>query len=304
MLARNATIKQFSGITIGTLETAVKSRLFAPCGASDAISIGFVPPTEGQESLFKYVDGNIFYIKMRVDSKVLPASAVREEAKIRAKNFEEVNGIIVGRKLMKQIKEEVIISLLAKAFASTVYVGAWFDFKSGLLVIDTPSANKADQLVNLLIRSMAGTAPTFKLWVTNFRPESIYTQWIEHETIHPSFTIDDKALLSNENGGTIRINNQSIGDDENIQRLVMEGRVCKELALTFDGKLSFVLTKDLVLKKLDYIGIEAIQQDQAEMLDEERCDAEIILSASMVREAFLAISEAMGGLVEKESEAA
>ena len=51
MLARNATIFTFSGITPDAIDAAVARRPFIPCGASEASSRGFIPPVSGMEGL-------------------------------------------------------------------------------------------------------------------------------------------------------------------------------------------------------------------------------------------------------------
>ncbi|SDH25232.1 recombination-associated protein RdgC [Nitrosomonas sp. Nm132] len=292
MLAKNATILTFTGITPETLEAAVSIRPFAPCGASDAVSRGFVPPIEAQESLVRIVD-NVAVIAMREDSKVLPASVVVEETKLRSKKFEEQQGFSVGRKQMREIKELVIIELLAKAFARASITRAWFDFKAGLLVVDSSSATKVDSLIGLLCKSLGGDYE-LRRWRTNVIPSSQFTNWVQTSEPPHSFSIDDRALLKNhEGGGTIRITNNNINLDD-IKELIENGRSCVELAMTYDDKFSFVLTKDLVLKRIGYIGLEDRDPDMDEM---SIFDAEIILSANAAREAFSAINSVLGGVV-------
>ena len=82
MLARNATIFTFSGITPDAIDAAVARRPFSPCGASEASSRGFIPPVSGMESLIRFA-GNVAAIAMREDDKILPACVVQAETKRR-----------------------------------------------------------------------------------------------------------------------------------------------------------------------------------------------------------------------------
>ena len=132
MLARNATILTFAGITPDTIDAAVARRPFIPCGASEASSRGFIPPVAGMEGLIRFA-GNVAAIAMREDDKILPACVVQAEAKRRAEEIEEQQGYKPGRKQMREIKELVTEELLAKAFIRTTVVRAWLDFSAGLM---------------------------------------------------------------------------------------------------------------------------------------------------------------------------
>lgn len=302
MLARNATILTFAGITPDTIDAAVARRPFIPCGASEASSRGFIPPVAGMEGLIRFAD-NVAAIAMREDDKILPACVVQAEAKRRAEEIEEQQGYKPGRKQMREIKELVTEELLAKAFIRTTVVRAWLDFSAGLMVIDAASETKVDNLIGTLIRNF-DEMPKLRRWRTKGVPASHFTSWVQSGEAPDFFTIDDRALLTNPEGGKIRLTNQSMVDDE-VRRLVEHGRTCSELAVTHADKLSFVLTQSLVLKRIAHIGVnEERDPAQADMMEEERHDAEIILNAGAVREAFAAINEALGGIQEHEEEPA
>lgn len=302
MLARNATILTFAGITLDTIDAAVARRPFIPCGASEASSRGFIPPVAGMEGLIRFAD-NVAAIAMREDDKILPACVVQAESKRRAEEIEEQQGYKPGRKQMREIKELVTEELLAKAFIRTTVVRAWLDFGAGLMVVDAASETKVDNLIGTLIRNF-DEMPKLRRWRTKGVPASHFTAWVQSGEAPDFFTIDDRALLTNPEGGKIRLTNQSMVDDE-VRRLVEHGRTCSELAVTHADKLSFVLTQSLVLKRIAHIGVnEERDPAQADMMEEERHDAEIILNAGAVREAFAAINEALGGIQEHEEEPA
>jgi len=292
MLARNAIIYIFTGITPDALEAAVARRPFQPCGAFDANSRGFITPVKGQEGLVRFA-GNVASIAMREDDKILPACVVTDETRRQADEIEEQQGHRIGRKQMKELKERVTEELRAKAFVRTTVVRAWLDFDAGLLVIDTASESKVDNLTGTLLRHF-DELPELLRWFTNDAPIAHFTNWVQTGEAPDGFTIDDRALLTNTEGGKVRLTNQSMVADE-VRNLIENSRTCVELAITHAEKLSFVLTHNLTLKRIDHLGInEERDPAQADMLEEERHDAEIILNAGAVREAFDAINDAMG----------
>ncbi|MCW5600450.1 recombination-associated protein RdgC [Nitrosomonas sp.] len=300
-LAKNATIFTFSGITFDALEQAVNNRIFTPCGTQDGISLGFVPPVDNTDRLVRVVD-NIATVLLREDSKVLPANVVKEEVRLYAERFEKEQGYAPGRKLMREIKEKVIMDLLAKAFINTTYTRAWLDFKRGLLVVDSASSSKVESLIGMLIRSMQGDR-TVTPWRTNGIPQNHFTNWVQTGEPPVGFTIDDRALFKDHEGGTIRITNEDVNLDD-IRYLVEHGRQCIELALTYKDSISFVLTKDLIVKRIIHFGIDSRDPNQTDMMEDALHDQEIILSAQAIRDIFDTTNEVMGGLAKLEVEAA
>jgi len=302
MLARNATIITFSNITPDGLQAAVERRQFVPCGAIESSSAGFVPPAQGNVAMSRRV-GNVIAIALREDSKILPACVVQAEVKRRAEELEEQQGFRPGRKQTKELKEVVTDDLLAKAFIRTTIVRAWLDFDAGLLVIDASSDSKADHVLGALVRSLE-EAPMFRRWRTVGAPVDHFTNWVHSSEAPEDFSIDDRALFTGDDGSKVRLTNRSIVDDAAVTKLMESGQRCSELALTYADKLSFVLTSGLVLRRIEHIGMNQSENpNQPDMLEEERLDAEIVLNASAIREAFNAISGAMQGVAQNEESA-
>lgn len=299
MLARNATIITFSNITPAGLEAAVERRPFVPCGAIESSSAGFVPPAHGNVAMSRRA-GNVIAIAMREDSKILPACVVQAEVKRRAEELEEQQGFKPGRRQIKELKEVVTDDLLAKAFIRTTIIRAWFDFDASLLVIDAASDTKTDNLIGALVRSFE-ESPMFRRWRTAGSPVAHFTNWVQSSEPPECFTIDDRALFTSSDGGKVRLTNRRIVDEEAVMKLLESGQSCSELALTYEDRLSFVLTDNLTLRRIEHIGMsQEHNPNQQDMLEEERLDAEILLNASAVREAFNAISAAMGGVAPNE----
>lgn len=304
MLTKNATIFTFIGLTPEKLDAALSMRTFIQCTKADFSSAGFVPPIEEKEELSRNIE-NIAAIMLRIDQKIIPPSLVKEETKLRSKKFEEMQGYPVGRKQEREIKDAVIIELVAKSFVKTEYVRAWVDFENGLLAVDTASQSKADLLIASLLKA-SDRQVRIMPWRTNKVPSDSFTTWMQNDDCPSGFTIDDRAVLINpEVGGKVRITKENIHEEE--FRKLIRARDCVELALTYCDALSFVLTGGLVLKNISFINIKTRDPDQGDMLEDETIDAEIILSAISISQVFSAINSVLGGVIkieEKESKVA
>lgn len=80
---------------------------------------------------------------------------------------------------------------------------------------------------------------------------------------------------------------------EEVRKHVREGKLPTQLALSWDGKASFVLTDNLQFKKLSFLdGTEA---DSINTQGDDKFDANVVLSTGMLGPMIKDILEALGG---------
>lgn len=295
MLIRNAIVYPFTGLAPQELQAAIDARPFNPLGAMDMEGIGFTPPVKGSPDNYRQV-GDVLMICVRKDTKILPKSVVDAEAQARAEEIEEQRGFKVGPKQMRELKELVAAELLPKAFTRTVKVYALVDFAAGLVIINTASVGRAEETLGVLSRALRENDEWhLTAWHVNGIPGNSMTTWFRYGEEPAGFNLDDRALLVGEDSpAKVRISAQSVDDDD--IRALAGGRACAELGMTYQSKVSFVLTRDLAIKRIDFLDIASIENDsQVEPLPEERVDAEILLSAKEVGGLVAALDGAMGG---------
>lgn len=293
-LARNATIFTFSGITAESIEEGVNHLPFIPLFQLELSKAGFVPPIDDEHRMV-HVANNIVEVRLRDDVKILPASMIKEETKARVKKIKDELGLEkLSRNRMKEIKSDVTDELLAKALFKTNYTRAWFDFDAGLLVVDSSSPTKTQSMVTLLRMAIIMGDYTINQWKVNGIPSSYFTAWIDAANPPPGLTIDDQALLMDEDGGTIKISDEDVSLCE--IRNLTEGRKCVELAMTIQDEISLVLTEDMIAKKITYLDL--ITADPSGTAEDaiELHEADTLISAHAARTIFSAINKVMGGL--------
>lgn len=307
MLARNATIYTFTPEAASklnaTLDAALDRAPFKPCAATEATSIGFVPfaPKEGDKLVRRA--GRLAAFTLRIDQKILPACVIRSELDARAADIEEQQGRRVGRKERRDLKERITEELLAKAFIRSIRVSGWFDFATRLLVIDTTSESRADAVIGVLFKAL-DDAGGIQRWRMQEGVTTTMTNWIRTGEAPPSFTLDDRALLAGHDGAKVRLTKQTVTADE-IMPLIKAGKDCVEIAMTYEDKLSFVLTDKLLLKRLCYIDVEEeTNPEQKDLMPEELLDAELTLSAGTVARVVTSLTEAFQPQEEELAEAA
>lgn len=280
------------------LTSRLESARHHPIGQAEEMRAGFVSPT-GDGHLVRSV-GSVHLMALRIDTKILPPAVVEAAAQARATEIERTEGRKPGRKWMKQLKEECRDALLAQAFVRSETTLAWFDQSLGL-VIASSSKNKAEFMLSKLSRADIDTkfmAP----WRPRMPAPAVMTNWLTSREAPYGFTLDDRCAIATHDGGRIRVSHITLDRDE-IHPLLARGS-CEEIALTHADRMSFVLTDDLTLKGIKYLGVaaEAANAAQGNLPDiEDIRDAELAMAAGMIREAVEGLSIAMGGIPEATS---
>lgn len=234
-------------LDVDTLADALLPLAFTAPTAAEESRLGFVPPREGDASLV-FAVGRQMLIALREEKKLLPARVVAQFARERAERIEAEDGFKPGRKRMKEIKEQVRDELLPRAFSLANDTRAWIDPVAGRLVVDAPSAARADAIVGLLAKALEGF-PGRPL-KTVHSPAATMTAWLTDGEAPAGFTIDQDAMLAARDGkASVRYANQSLETDD-VARHVKAGKHCTRLALTWTDRMSLVLADTLAVKRV------------------------------------------------------
>ena len=264
------------------LEDKLAKAAFVPGNKSDMNSMGWVPARE---------NGMLAHA---LSGQYLPATVINQFTRARAQEIEEQQGYKPGRKQMREIKEEVTDTLLPKAFSIFRDTKVWIDTQNHWLVIDAASATKADEVIGALAK-VIDPLPLKSLY-TEQSPAAAMTEWLLADEAPAMFTIDQDTELqsSAENKATIRYVRQS-PEKEDVQKHIQSGKQCTKLALTWSDRISFVLSDNLIIKRIAPLDILKENQDMTAMDEEERFDADMTLMTAELAGLLGALVEALGG---------
>ena len=193
------------------MEKQLAAYTFSPCGSQDMAKTGWVPPMGSQSDALTHASstGQII-VCARKEEKILPTPVVKQalEAKILKLEAEQ------GRKLKKtekdSLKDEVLHSLLPRAFSRFSQTMMWIDTVNGLIMVDCASAKKAEDTLALLRKSI-GSLPVVPLALET-PIELTLTEWVRSGAAAQGFQILDEAELKAllEDGGVIRAKKQDL----------------------------------------------------------------------------------------------
>ncbi len=278
------------------LDEQLRPLAFAPASSLEETSIGWVPPRENDPSLV-YSAGRQMLIVLRQEKKLLPAKVVAQVVRQRAEKIEEEEGFKPGRKRVKELKEQVRDELLPRAFSLDSDTRVWIDPVHGWLVVDAASAGKAEEAFSLLVKAI-DRFPARPLKVVG-APAGAMTGWLVSGEAPAGFSIDQDAELKARGGkASVRYANQSLEQDD-IVRHTRAGKECTRLALTWNDRVSLVLTEKLELKRIRPLDIikETAGSLGAEGDADERFALDMTLMTGELAKLLADVVEALGGEV-------
>lgn len=268
--------KDFS-LSAEELHEELSKKPFAPCASSQRESLGWVAPLgtnpdSNLEASFTHASSKNILLTMARQERLLPASVIREELDEKVTEIEDRESRKVTTREKKELREDIEQALLPRAFTRTQKFDAWIDPHNGWLLINTPSAPRAEAFT-VLLRKTLGSLPVV-LPESSISPAIAMTQWLTDGVLPAPFTLGNECQLKNqgEEKGTATFSQQELTSDE-IQTSLQSGKIASKLSLIWDSKIQFVLSDDLQIKKLKFLDVLEEQlndndpQTHAEHLD-------------------------------------
>ncbi len=251
-------------LTVSGLNDALCAARFQPCSSQDSQSSGWVPPDHADGMLVYFqgdaLKGQQMLIQLRTENRLLPASVINQAARKLSRLIEGQQGYKPGRKQMKEIKERVTMELLPKAFVTQRDTRVWIDTKGGWLVIDASAAAQSDEVLGPLAKTLT-PFPIVHLHV-EMSPAAAMTLWLSEDEAPAGFTIDQDTQLQStgESRASVRYQRQTVDVDE-ARRHISAGKQCTRLAMTWNDRVSFVLTDTLDIKRVAPLDVLKEHQD-------------------------------------------
>lgn len=279
-------------LSVDDVEAALSRQAFYPGTSLEMQTQGFASPRDNDRLL--HVVGKQMLLTLRAEKKLLPATVVNQVTKAKAAELEEQQGYKVGRKQMKELKEQVTEELLPRAFGIRRDTRVWIDPVNGWLAIDAASPAKADEVRGMLFKAL-DPLPAVTLQV-NESPVAAMTEWLASDTAPAGFTIDQEIELQsgNESKATVRYVRHPL-DPEDLRRHIAAGKRCTRLAMTWNDRISFVLTDSLAIKRVAPLDVIKEQADGTLHEEDEKFDADFALMAGELAAMFTDLVAALGG---------
>jgi recombination associated protein RdgC len=304
-------IEQWQPPTLAEIDERLQRGRFVPCGATQAESVGWVPPRgdangDRAHPLAESIGGQVL-LRWRTETKPVPGAVVRAELKAKLDAIEAETGRRPKGRAAKELKEAVQHALLPRAFPKQADAFVWIDARGGWLWIGVSAVRRADPVLTRLAE-LFGSGVRFAPLQTALSPAGAMAGWLAEGEPPPGFGLDRECELKQPEGeqAVVRYARHALEGDgvaAELRAHLAAGKRPTRLALTYAGRMSFVLTDTLALRKiaLTDVALEGAGVDagaRAASNADEAFDADVALFTGELGTLMPALVEALGGLQE------
>ncbi|KRS21099.1 DNA polymerase [Alishewanella sp. WH16-1] len=272
------------------IEQALAEYKFSPCTGQEALRSGFSFPLHPSIKQYCHLQQHRWFFAIKRQEKVLPAAVINEELAPKLEAAEQEAGRALSRKEKQALKDDLIQSLLPRAFSRSTLTHGYYDAEQQWLVINTGSASKAEDVLALL-RKALGSLPALP-WLDNHKLNQHLQLWLQHQqlpgTFQPGTEVELKA--PDEEGAKVRFSNHLLSADE--VQTHLEDKLVTRISLQQPDGFRLTVTDDGGIKQLQYSELLLEQNDELGWDDlAARLDADLLLMADSLNQALLAISQ-------------
>lgn len=279
-------------IEFADLDAALGQARFAECGATQPRSAGWVAPRgDAHGALVESVAGH-WLLTLMVESKLVPGSVVKRQVDALAAKIEQDTGRKPGRKQRQELKDQALLELLPMAFTKRGTVRVWIAPAERLLAIDAGSQARADEVLTALTDALPGFAA--QPINTAQSPAAAMADWLVSGEPPAGFTVDRDCELKAADGekAAVRYARHTLEIAE-IRDHIAAGKHPTRLALTWNGRVSFVLTEGLQIKRLAFE--DGVFEKQPGASRDENFDADAAISTGELLPLVGDLLDALGG---------
>lgn len=275
------------------LEDSLSAACFAPCGATQPQSLGWVPPRGVEQGPLVESVGGQWLMALMVERKALPSAVVKRRTDELAQQVEQTTGRKPGKKQTKELKEQAILELLPMAFSKRATLKVWLDAKQRLLMIDASSPARAGEVVTQLIKACDSLA--LAPLQTAESAAVVMSDWLQSGEPPAVFSVDRECELKSEDEmkSVVRYARHPLDIDE-VRQHITTGKRPTRLALTWQSRVSFVLTATGQIKKIDFLDVVFEGRVRTDR-DDDTFDADAAIATGELVPLIADLVEALGG---------
>lgn len=276
------------------LNTALEANTFNPCGSLDLMRYGFVPPLGRHGVEYSHITNGHIMICAKKQEKILPSAVVNEQLEEKALALGEAESRSIGRKEKQTLKDEIIFSLLPKAFAKASLDFAYIAPQEKLIVVNSSSAKRAEDLLSAL-REALGSLKVIPITAKNI-PTQTMTHWLQTGDAPHQFELGDECeLQGGKDGRVIRCKKQDLSAEE-IRNHLTSGMFVSKIALTWKETIHCMVDDQVAVKRVKFDDVISDKaNDRNPDGKAEQFDADFAIMAGELKNFIAALIAAFGG---------
>jgi recombination associated protein RdgC len=194
---------------------------------------------------------------------------------------------------MRDLRARVADELRARALTRRQITRAWIDPAAGWFAIDSAGTARAESVVETLGDTLGSFAP---LEIETERsPHAAMTAWLMRGEAPGRFSIDDELELhaADKSKTIIRYTRHPL-DGKEIHAHLSTGKYPTRLAMTWNDRVSFVLTDKLQVKRLEFLEVSQETTEGGELDPLEQFDVDFAVMAGELGNLLKDLTQVLG----------
>lgn len=276
---------------IKDIAASLAKKEFEPCQPQQQSSQGWVEPLHKGEMVYEAHGAQLLMLKQ--EKRLLPSSVINEHLQVKIDDFEIAEGHAPSHKIRTQMKDDLTLELLPKAFTKSSRIPVLIFPRQGWLFVLSSSAKSADDTTAFLRESL-GSLP-ISLISSDVSPTHMMTRWLnEPDTIPQDWSLGEEVGLQEPEAGKVKVSNQDLLAEELTAHL-NAGKLVSNLALIWREDISLMLEEDLCIKRIKLL-LEDGDAPSSSDPKEAKFAHEFAVTCNWVVPFCQSLLEALGGL--------
>lgn len=260
------------------MQQRLETFAFEPCLPSMPSSMGWVSPLDEDDAPLTRGMNGCYRITLQIEDKILPASVVAQNLNEKIKQIELNEARKVRQKEKLGFKDDIIQTLLTRAFTKRTSLHAYIDTRNHWLVLNSISPGKTELFISMFQKAFGECFEEPE----RIKPSALLTHWLKTQEYPQEFSIGKACVLQDpeQQNRIVRCQQQDLFTS-GVQTIFKEGFDVIQMELCWQDRLRFVIADDFSLR-----GVSLAEEDIKEMKEtyeskHERFDADLILMSEM-----------------------
>lgn len=274
------------------LSQSLAEQSFVPCGAYAEKSGGWEAPVAEAGGLFcrRLVGADL--LQLRTQTRVLPASAVKEALEGRVAEYRARMSQDPPRSELRRLKEQTRDELLPKSLLKSDRTRGFYLQEENILGIETGTPAGAEWFIDHL-RKALGSLHCAPLAFEK-SPQSLLTKIFMGRPV-TRFQLGRECRMQSQLDSKSIVTWRDLDlDDDSIRHHLSEGMQLTHLGMGYDNIASLVLSQEALISKFRFMGDETVDQTD----DEDpiaRQDAAFVLFTGTLKRLLEDLAKQLGG---------
>ena len=291
-------IDQWEPPTQAEIERRLDGARFAACRPTEPESAGWVEPRgEKHGALLESIGGQLI-LKLCTETRPVPGGVVKDQLNARLEKIEAETGRRPKGKASREIKEEIVHELLPRAFPKRSTTLVWIDLERRRVLIGAAGSKKVDAVATRLVQLFGGLklAPL----QTALSPATAMAAWLSDKQAPAGFSVDRECELKQPDSekALVRYARHTLEIDE-VGEHIKQGKLPVQLAMTWNGRVSFALTDVLALKKIKLLDVVLEDKGSPAGGADGGFDADVAIMTGELQQLLGDLVDALGGPLAK-----